>query len=374
MKIVFVNDFIYQYASGAPSAGGGAERQQWLLARALAAAGWHVTVGVRQWLKPGGRVVIDRVEFAGLSERQILWAWWRFLLSEKPDWLYWRCADHLLGPAVVLAKLAGARTIFAVALDRDVDVRHALFLRPQLWPLYYLGLAWTDRIFVQSRSQLMGLPERWRAKACVIPSIAAESPSIKPHAGRGSYVTWVAQLREVKRPDLLIQIARQLPAISFIVCGGSTHYMSSPGYGERVGAALRALPNVEYRDQVPPEEAARVIADAAALLSTSDEEGFPNTFLQAWGAGTPVVSLRIDPDHVIERYGLGVVSRGIDDAVASIRALIQAPELREKIAARARQYVIDHHNEAVAVRAFATAIARIPAGHFRSSHSLPQKI
>ena len=35
MKIVFLNDLIYAYAIGAPSAVGGAERQQWLLARAL---------------------------------------------------------------------------------------------------------------------------------------------------------------------------------------------------------------------------------------------------------------------------------------------------------------------------------------------------
>lgn len=372
MKIAFLNELVYQYATGAPSAAGGAERQQWLLARALAAAGWQVTVGVRRWLDPERRVDIDGVEFVGLSDRQILWAWWRFLLSEKPDWLYWRCANHLLGPAVALAKLAGARTIFAVALDRDVDVRHALFLRRRWWPLYYLGLAWTNRIFVQSRRQLRGLPPRWRAKACVIPSIAPASASALPHARRTGHVAWVAQLREVKRPDLLSQIAGQLPTIRFVVCGGSTHYMSSPGYGERVGDALRALPNVDYRGQVPPDEALRVISDAAALLATSDEEGFPNTFLHAWSAGTPVISLRIDPDHVIERYGLGVVTGDVKGAVAAIRTLTEEPERRENIAARARRYVIDHHGEAAAVRALTSAIAPVASGNFRYRPSVPQ--
>ena len=39
--------------------------------------------------------------------------------------------------------------------------------------------------------------------------------------------------------------------------------------------ALRAITNIDYRGQVAPEEAMEAIADAALLLSTSDEEGFP---------------------------------------------------------------------------------------------------
>ena len=46
MKIVYVNDVVYAYATGDPSANGGAERYGWHLTRALANAGWSVTVGV----------------------------------------------------------------------------------------------------------------------------------------------------------------------------------------------------------------------------------------------------------------------------------------------------------------------------------------
>src|SRR5437899_1321970 len=113
MKLAFVSDDIYAYASGAPSAVGGAERQQWLLARALAANDWVVTVGVRQAVKAGERRAIDGVNFVGISRGQILLAWYQFLSAERADWWYWRCADHLWGPAVEIAKLAGVHTIFA---------------------------------------------------------------------------------------------------------------------------------------------------------------------------------------------------------------------------------------------------------------------
>lgn len=71
MKIAFVNDCIYEYAIRAPWAHGGAERQQWLIARALAAAGWSVTVGVREAVKVKERIVTDGVEFVGIGQGQL---------------------------------------------------------------------------------------------------------------------------------------------------------------------------------------------------------------------------------------------------------------------------------------------------------------
>ena len=62
----------------------------------------------------------------------------RLLSSQRPDWWYWRCASHLLGPVVAIAKLAGVRTIFSVCFDSDVNIRHALFRRSRWWQVYHL--------------------------------------------------------------------------------------------------------------------------------------------------------------------------------------------------------------------------------------------
>jgi glycosyltransferase involved in cell wall biosynthesis len=348
MKIAFVNDLIYAYATGAPLAVGGAERQQWLLARALANAGWQVTVGVRQPLGLNNRSRIEEVEFVGIGQKRFLWSWYRFLITERPDWWYWRCASHLLGIAVRIAKLARVRLIFAAGFDSDVDVSHALFQRPRWWPLFALGLEWSDKIFVQNEKQLMRLPRRWQAKTRKVPSITPETGAVIPHAQRPRYVAWVAMLRKFKRPDLLIEIAQKATDLRFVVCGGTTTFTAEPGYGEAIGDLLRSLPNVEYRGQVSPDEAQRVISEAAVFLSTADEEGFPNTFLQAWGAGTPVISLRIDPDQIIEHHALGKVCCTVADAIAEIKGLIGSPEAREAISSRARRYVgINHSSSAL---------------------------
>jgi len=334
-----------------------------MVARSRAcAAGWSATVGVRDHLKAGERRIIDGVEYIGIGQGQVLLAWHNFLSSERPNWLFWECAYHLWGVLVEIAKLSRIKTIFHAAFDRDVIPREALVLRRRWWPLYAWGLSRTDRIFVQHEGQLSRLDPKWRSKArvlpkvYVLPQVVGDTPAVQPHAARANHVAWAAMLRRHKRPDVLVEIARRAPHIRFVVCGGATTHGTPAGFGERIIEALRALPNVDYRGQVAPDEAMRVIAAASLFLSTSDEEGFPNTFTQAWSVGTPVVSLRLDPGRLIERIGMGTVANSIDNAVADINALMDCPQRREEIACRARRFIIENYSAARVVKIFQCAL------------------
>jgi glycosyltransferase involved in cell wall biosynthesis len=352
MKVSFLNDRIYAYATSDASVVGGNERQQWLLARALASSGRKVSVGVRQGLKAGECRIIHGVEFHGIMQGHYLLDWYRFLSSRRPDWLYWRGATHLFGPLVQIAHFNRVQTIFAAAFDTDVHLRNALTGRRHWWPLYAWGLSKTERLFMQHRGQLEELSPQWRQKATVVPSIGDMHINITPHACRERYVAWVGMLRQPKRPDLLLQIARRSPQIKYIVCGGASSHRSPSGYSERLIEQLRGLPNILFRGQVSPEQAERVIAEAAALLCTSDQEGFPNTFLQAWSHGTPVVTLKVDPDSVIRRQELGAITGAIDVTVERLEQLLQSPEERQGIATRAGEYIRGHHSAQAVINVF----------------------
>lgn len=356
MKIAFIEDGIYAYASGSPLAVGGAERDQWLLARALSRADWSAVVGVRQSLKSRERKLIDGVEYVGLSESPTLVAWREFLSAERPHWLFWECAYHLWGPLVEIAKRFGVRTIFHAACDLDVQPRRALLHRARWWPLYAWGLSRTDRIFVQHAGQLAGLSPGLRAKARILPKVSlAElgggAQRMKSHHERNKQVAWVGTLIQFKRPDVLIEIARRSPDVSFVVCGGTR-----PGCDENIVAGLRATPNIEYLGQVSPAKAQQIIADSSLLLSTSDVEGFPNTFAQAWLAGTPVVSLKVDPGRVIAENNLGVVAGSAERAAAEIKALIESPDRRQQIGKRAHNYGRENYSAATVVKVFEAAL------------------
>ena len=352
MKVAFLNDRIYGYASSDASAVGGNERQQWLLARALASTGWTVCVGIRVGLKTGERRTIDGVEFWGIKQGHYLRDWYRFLSSTPTDWLYWRGASHLLGPLVQIAHVVGTQTIFAAAFDSDVHPRSALTARQRWWLLYAWGLSKTERLFVQHGGQLEELPSRWRPKALVVRSIAHMHRSSKPHSSREPYVAWVGMLRQPKRPDLLIEIAKRSPQVKYVVCGGAATHRSPAGYSRGVIEQLHGLSNVVFRGQVGPEEAERVIGEAALLLCTSDQEGFPNTFLQAWSYGTPVVTLQIDPDSIIKRLELGAVTGTVDAMVENVQRLLKSPDERQRIAVSAREYILGRHSAEAVVKAF----------------------
>jgi len=360
MKIVYVNDVVYGYATGDPSANGGAERYGWHLTRALANSGWAVTIGVQHALQEGEERQIDGVRFLGIGSRaHFLLAWYKFLKKERPDWCFFQCADHLWGPMAETARWLGVRTAFSVMHDLDVQPRRALTRRQNWWRLYEWGLRRSDIIFVQHQGQRGYLPPSWQARTYFLPGIVPLPVTYRPHPERNGTVAWVAVIRPPKRPDLLVEIARRLPEVRFVVCGAPTYKLWEAGAIESIIGQLRSLPNVDYRGHVDPEQTLKVIEDASLLLSTSDGEGLPSVFLEAWAAGTPVVSVQIDPDHKIRDGELGVLAGTVDGAVDAVRSLMTVAQRRQDMGMRGRRHVEEVHSPAAAVRAFETAVASV---------------
>jgi len=356
VKLVLTNNIIYAQAIGAPTAKGGAERFQWLLARALTSTGWSVVVGVRDVVLPGHEEVIDGVRFVGMQPGTFARSWSKFLKTEKPDWFFWRGSDPLWGALLLIAKAKGVRGIFSAAFDTDVQPRIALFRRKRWWPLYAWGLNAADRIFVQHGAQFSDLGHKLKPKAKVLPGLVLSPEKVKARSERGNYIVWVAVLRYHKRPDLLIDIARATPELRYVVCGSRTTFCTTVEYSDKILSDLNSLPNVEYLGGVSHEKTLATIAGAVALLSTSEQEGFPNVFLEAWSAGTPVISLKIDPDSVIQERGLGFVSGSVDRAVSDIRGLVKSPESFDAISDRARKYVQEVHGPMAVAKLFNRAV------------------
>jgi glycosyltransferase involved in cell wall biosynthesis len=258
---------------------------------------------------------------------------------------------------MLISKIKRVRGIFSAAFDRDVRPRTALTRRRHLWPLYAWSLSAVERIFVQHRQQLSDLNQKLHRKASIIPGVVTLQPNWKPQSERGKYVAWTAVMRQPKRPDLLIEMAQKSPDLKYVVCGGVSTHRTPSGYGESIVAKLKSLPNVEYLGQVAPAQSLEIIGNATALVSTSDQEGFPNTFLEAWSAGTPVVSLSVDPGGVIRDRGLGFVSGAVEQAICDVRHLLNSPEGFATAAGRARKYIEEVHSDAAVAQAFNRAVA-----------------
>ncbi len=88
----------------------------------------------------------------------------------------------------------------------------------------------------------------------------------------------------------------------------------------------------------PYPEVNGIIQQALFLVQTSDIEGFPNVFIQAWMQARPTIGLYYDPDGIVRKHRLGFICGSMAQLIQDTATLINDADLREQIGQRARQF------------------------------------
>ena len=311
---------------------GGEQVQHTLLAKSLAQRGYDISMVVYDYGQPDS-ATWDRVttykayrEQAGIPVLRFLYprltGVWSALQRADADVYYVSCAGMQLGLIAMFCRLHGRRVIFRVAHDADCDPQALLVRYWRDRKLYEYGLHQADAILVQSQQQQRALQHNYRLDS-EMADMLVDFPATACHEeARLVDVLWVNNIREFKRPDTLLALARLLPRRRLQMIGGA-----QPGgqalYDEIRQQAL-ALPNVMFEGRIPYHDMGSRYAGALVFVNTSDSEGFPNSFLQAWASGTPVVSF-FDPDNIIWREGLGMAVRSLEAMASAVEALASDP-------------------------------------------------
>ncbi len=194
-------------------------------------------------------------------------------------------------------------------------------------------------VVVQTNTQVRLLAERFGRRGIVIPNpIDLESAQDSSAAQVRRIGLWAGKSDTVKRPELMVELARLCPEVPFVMVLNR----ANPAVFEQVMARRPA--NLQIVEQVVPEEIGRLYADAFALINTSRCEGFPNTFLEAGKYGIPVLSLEVDPDLILARHQAGVVAGGDIQRLAETARRFRAdPGMASKCGANLREYVRRRH-------------------------------
>ena len=243
----------------------------------------------------------------------------------------------------MLAKFVAKRNrkmIFRVAHDTDCIPGEELVNLERDRKIYQYGLRRADLISAQSATQARLLEENYGLQSVEV-DMSAEIPDDPDDAGRDIDVLWVNNFRDFKRPDLLLEIARQMPETSFTMIGGKMQNEESL-YDDTERQALE-LDNVDFVGGVPYSEVNAYFERAKLFLNTSDSEGFPNSFLQAWVRRVPVISY-FDPDKLIAGKGIGISVDTQNDFVAAISSLMADDAARLEAGQRSRQFVVDRYS------------------------------
>lgn len=380
--VCFVAPWVYPIITGDRDRGiaGGAEVQQAAVARGLAAAGYSVSFLTADFGQPDD-VGHDGLRFIKVwRETQKAWpgiryfhprltGLWGGMKRAAASIYYVRGASAFAFVAAQFARRHGARFVFAAAHDLNFEKprTHELFAGRGAWRdrhLFVAGMRRADALVAQHFRQVESARRWYGRDAEWIPS--CYQPPKDAGCDAQGVVLWVSMLRDWKRPQRFIDLARALPHLRFRMIGGVSVVQGSDEEGRRfykqIAAVAQSVPNIEFVGFVPPEKVERHFSEACLFVNTSDHEGFPNTFLQAWARGIPTVSF-IDCGARDAQGPIGVIVP--DDAAMrmAVERLATDPIRWTEEGERCRRHFENYHSVPAVVARYDALFRKLTEGH-----------
>lgn len=277
----------------------------------------------------------------------------RLLRRERPDLIYQRVGCAYTGYAAIYAQKAGIPLVWHVSIDSDLkrDIgRFSSLVATIERMLRDYGIGRADKIVTQSNDQSRMLLERYNRNSTVIGNFQPPAESTLAKNSKFT-VVWVANLKPAKRPELFLDIVRQFRGrddVEFLMVGRGG---DRPPYRERLNECIRECDGIlSYLGELSFDSVNRHLQGAHVFVNTSKDEGFPNTLIQSWFHEVAVITLGIDPDHVLSRHKIGVTVDSAIDAAHQIDQLRRHPAEWRAMVSRASLYVHDNHGLANADR------------------------
>jgi glycosyltransferase involved in cell wall biosynthesis len=270
---------------------------------------------------------------------------WRLLKRVDSQIYVQRVAGALTFVIALFCKVSRRKFVYMVAHDEDLMVDPPAWYgsgaRNRLgWSLFSRGLKMADLVIVQHEGQKEELARVFGKEGVVRPS--AHSMQVGGPAESRSFFLWVARCEPWKQPAVYLDLASALPGEEFVMICPPT---KETGLFDSVRERAESMGNVQFHEYVPHGEMGGYFRRAKAFVNTSRKEGFPNTFVEAAREGTPVLSLSVDPDGILERHDFGKAFGGdADDLLNCLGRLGREGEEWSRLSKNARAYALGHHD------------------------------
>lgn len=238
------------------------------------------------------------------------------LLFIQPSVIIINGATRDLYFVAIFSKLTCSKVIEVFASDSDLESGEELIKRKFDRLLYRRGVRKTQNFIVQNVRQSELLQNTYRKKNyLIVPSIWANESreSKKIRNEHRDLIFWVANFRLLKRPEWFIEIAKQNQDKKFLMVGNPIDKLLY----EKCSQMIMELSNIDLIPGLSFSKTSKLFERARLFICTSEIEGFPNTFLQAWMNGCPVLS-SFDPSDLIKIHNLGLYCSTLEDFLDGI--------------------------------------------------------
>lgn len=239
----------------------------------------------------------------------------------NPHFVIQGCALINTGIFAFIAKRLGKPFIHRIGSDMDVDGRISRTFSKFSLAVYNYGIRNASHISCQNKYQFNILKKKYPNKSISVlynPFEIKNEYEIEPK----EYIAWIGNFRYEKNLPALADIAKILPQYKIKIAG--TKFDKIDEDTNRGLNELEKLKNVKFIGHIDNSEILQYLNKAYCLLNTSRLEGFPNTFLEAWSTGTPVISTKnVNPDNIITDYNLGFVANNYEELPELLKKMIE---------------------------------------------------
>lgn len=261
--------------------------------------------------------------------------------------------SEFAGELVAFTKKYNKKSILFLAHDQDVSEEY-LTEGVNSWGqdtmLGKYALMSADLIVSQNKYQYDSLKSRFKRDSILIKNPIDFNFQLEP-LPRGFDVLWVGKSNLIKRPYLLLDIAEKCPELRFVMI------MNLSIQEVHHNVFLNCPKNVEVIEYVPYEEIEKYFSSTQVFLSTSESEGFPNTFLQSGKYGLPIFSLSVNPDNFISKYDCGFFANNEPELlIEKLKITLRDNSLYNKYSRNCHQYFQQNHGLDVKVNELRAAI------------------
>jgi glycosyltransferase involved in cell wall biosynthesis len=275
---------------------------------------------------------------------------YRALRRLRPAVVYQRGLKAYTGACALYCARHRARLVFHIAHDSDVSpARFAKWgpgtlVRRLERRIAEYGLRRANVIVAQTSDQVAMLRCGFGLEATAVVPNFHPIPAVddSPRGGSRTRIIWVANFKKRKNPEIFVDMAEAFSGrrdVEFVMIGRA----GGQAYA-RLHERMKQLGNLEYLGELPIERVNEELARSDIFVNTSSAEGFPNTFIQAWLRGTPVVSCFVDPDGCLSRGNAGIFAGGPERLISVVGELLDNPERIRELGESARAYGYANHH------------------------------
>lgn len=272
-----------------------------------------------------------------------LWDLYKACLDIDADVYIQRSGGIETGVTAFAAKQKGRPFLFMCSHIWDVNRVHERERGKFYGSVYMFGLHNASSIITQTNDQHDLLLENYGRESLVLRSahVIPEHPTTPDKD-----VLWISRCDVWKHPHLLLDLAESLPQHSFTMVCPLIHPNSNRlQLFKEIEERANSISNVTFYPGVSFGETEQLFESHRVFVNTSENEGYPNTYVQAFKWGRPVASLHVDPDGILNQQTLGGCANGKMEELSQItKEILENDEKWKQLSENARRFALEQHD------------------------------